>query len=335
MYYEKHFEVRLLGNDFAMDLERGMIDKFQRPTDNKLVQNMVYKLQDIETNVSTRETYNRLNITITSDKFRGKINIGDLNPKIINPKICRRGAWSNSQDTEHEDITCPLELQAYISILDRFYAKRFPHRSLKFNFYQGEGILEFEVGGKKYDIQATTPQIIILMQFKDKQQITPTELSENTGIPLSEIGKILNVLFKVSLLARDKTKSPSDTSMTVFINNNFKYEASRFSLVRFENALSQQMQQQAQKNIDKEIAQKFAHDRETIVQAKIVRLLKMSKQMNADTLKEGVKNGLPFELDNEIFDKGIKLCVNEKYIELVNDNMYKYVDENDDYVEVD
>lgn len=328
MYYEKLFESRLLSGEFDNDFEKKLLSKFKRPIDNKIIQNMLYKLKDIEESIADRAQYNKLEITITSDKYKGRLSVDKLNPKIVNARLFRCYAWSHTNEPEKNDLALPFELAPYIDIYNQFYKARYPYRDVFWNFNHGVGTVKITLGAKQYLLQLTTPQMFLLLQFNNSQEITAIDLAKNLDIPLSKVALILNTFIRAQILKKEANKQASDPTMKIILNHNCKFDSDKISLV---GSMMNMMQQQQQPIVDKEIVEKFSLGRDTILQAHIIKTIKTSKHLVYDELLTKTKASVPFQFEDGKFVEIVKRCITEKYIKINQDMSYDYMfDEDED-----
>lgn len=325
LYYEKFFEMRLVNFGFNYDIEKKLISKFKRPTDNKIIQNMLYKLSDMENCKEDKNNYEKCQVTIASDKYLGKINVDQLNRNIINPKVFRFYAWSHNKEVnEQEELAVPFELSPYVDIFNGYYKVKYPYRNLNWNFNQGTGIIKLTLGGKTYQLQLTTPQLFLILQFNVKSEIPAIELSSLMGVSMATLGPILNSLLQAHVLKREENKLPTDPTMLIFLNKDFKYESEKISLVGLMNTNQQKL-------MDNEINEKFSIGRDTVLQARIVKEIKISKHLSHSELFQKVKIALPFNFDEQKFNEMIDICIKDNYLKKNDDLTYEYIEEpNDD-----
>lgn len=323
MYYEKLLEVRLKNPNCKLDIERKFIDKFKKPADNKIIQNMLYKITDIQEMIGFKNIYLNATITITSDKFKNKVNASTLDRNKVDGKLFRHGAWSHSK-TNTIDIlpmNIPFELEPNIAIYNKLYEKRYPHREIMWNFSNGTSVISLTLNNKVYHIELTTSQLFLLLQFNEHKSITAVDLASNLGIPLSKLGLILQTLIKAKILKREIDKKSNDPSMLISLNHDFSHPSDKITIV----SLMQQPEQLQQQMQDTEINEKFAINRETFLQACIVRTMKRNKNMTYIALFNETKISIPFPLEETKFTKCLDSCINEKFIEKTNDG-YNYID---------
>ena len=329
MYYENLMETRLLNGEFDPVLERKLINKFKRPVDNKIIQNMIYKLEDMEACKADKVLYDKLEISVTSDKYKGKIDTNKFNPKMINAKLFRYYAWSQSKEADKGDLTIPFEAAPYIDIYNKFYQLRYPYREVYWNFNYGIGTVKMTLAGKEYFLQLTTPQMFLLLQFNHAQEITAIDLAKNLGshMPMSKLGPILNTFIKADILHKEAGKQSNDPTMKIYLNPNFSYNNNKISLV---NSMVISLQQKQQPIVDKEIAEKFTIGRDTVLQAHIIKAIKQKQHITFVELLECVKITVPFQFVDSKFIDVVKTCINEKYIKVNPDLTYDYLVEEEE-----
>lgn len=318
MYYEKLLESRLLMPNCNFETESSFILNFQRPSDNKIIQNMLYKIEDLKNYKIDTEVYNKLNIEINSTKFK---NIKNLDHKKVHAYIFRYFAWTQSISDNHVKYNASTipELDAYIEIYNKFYTMKYPNREIIWKFNYGTAIVKLTINNVEYLLQLTSPQMLLLMQFVNNKQLTAQQLASNLNISLKTLGETLNIFIRVGILTRDITKDPKDPTMNFYINPNFKKDETNLSFI---TALDPN-------KIDTvDIQDKFAIGRENITQASIIRCIKHNKDMTHQNIFDKIKTQLPFQLTEQMFLQCLTRCVSENYISKSND-VYNYLEELD------
>lgn len=319
MYYEKYLESRLLNPNCNYDTEFNFIQQFQRSTDNKIIQNMFYKIEDLKNYKIDTESYNKLNISISSDKFK---NISNFDHKKVHAYLFRYYAWTQSVENNITyNISNIPEIDAYINIYKQFYNIKYKHRDIIWKFNYGTAIVKLTINKVEYLLQVTTPQMLLLMQFVDNKKISASQLSINMGIQLKQLAELLNTFLRVGILTRDINKDPKDPSIEFYINPNFKKEETNLSFV---------ITPDINKINTNDIQDKFAIGRENITQAAIVRCVKNNKNMTHQNIFDKVKTQLPFQITEQFFLQCITKCLTENYIQKTNDNTYTYLEDEDE-----
>ena len=147
------------------------------------------------------------------------------------------------------------------------------------------------------------------------------------GIPLSKLGPVLSSLLKSQLLVREPGKNPNDKDMFIFLNRNFKYNGSHFSLVQLMN--NPKKEQSNQKQIDEQIAHQVKIEKETIVRATVVRTMKKEKTLGKEALMKKVSELCKFNITEECFSNVFTSCIDENYIKNTDENTFEYVEDDD------
>ena len=324
MFYEQLFEMRLLNTEVDFDLEKKLISKFKRPVDNKIIQNMIYKLDDIAALKIDRTYYENIKVSITSDKYKNKLNVAKMNPKMINAKLFRFYAWTYTRNTDQDELTAPFELCPYIDIYNGFYKSKYPNRDIVWNFNHGIAVINLTLGLNTYTVQLTTPQLFVLLQFNEQAEIKASDLAINLGISMAKLGLVLNTLLCPRILKRETGTSASNPDLKISLNHNFTYATDSFSLI---SLMENPQRQKAQEN---EITEKFASGRETILQACIVRSMKISKHMTYGDLFNRVKVSIPFQIDESKFSEVLKSTEEALYVKNNGDGTYDYIEDDDE-----
>lgn len=319
LYYEKLLEVRLLSPKCNFEIEKKLIEKFKRPNDNKVIQNMLYKIMDIQDMASFKKIYRDATISVTSDKFKNRVDKSTLDREKIDAKLFRKFAWSDSHvDFDIPTIKIPYELEHNIAIYDRLYDIKYPHREIAWNFNHGIGIINLTLGEKTYHVETTTLQLFILLQFNHREKITATDLASNLGMTLQKLGNVLQTLLRAKILKRDINKKNNDPSMEISLNHEYSSQITNISIVP-----STQPQQQL-KNIESDIDNQYMVCKETKIQACVVRTMKQNKKMTYIELFNKVKMSLTFPIEEDQFAKTLNQCVADNLIEKTNSE-YIYI----------
>jgi len=324
MHYEKLLEQRLLSHNCNCDIEERFITYFERPRDNKTIQRMCYKLDDIRSARENAIMYNKLKINIGPDsKYKNKVSLDHFHN--IKFKLFRSSAWTHTTEDSYNNMNIPEDLEHYFDIYFEFCKKRYPNRAINFNFNYGVGIIKITLGQKQYQLQVTVPQMFLLLQFNKKEKYTAIELRAALNIPMSKFTELLNGFLKIHIMTREKNKLPSDPTMLIYLNHDFKYDNSNISLLSLMN--TPQKIQMRQEKIDADIAHKCTIERTMAVQAALVRLMKKNKNMNKQELLNNVKTICKFDLSNELFETALNECIKEKYMKFSEDNQdyFEYI----------
>lgn len=325
IYYQKMLENRMICCTTNLELEKFLVKSFNITDDSKIVQEMFYKIEDIEESIIHKNNFRNLNIQIQSDKYKN-MDISKLDLTILNMKVLRYFAWEDSKHInannadvkyiDYDKFKLPIELSAYIDIFNAYYRKQYPTRSINWNYNLGSAVIKIPIKDRLYHLKVTTSQMLLLYQFEFHDKITANEMAKNMGISLQALTPILNSLLRSRIITRD-SRPASDPDVFIYINENFYSNDAKLSLV------SLMVKNVPDKKDDAEIEDKFAIGRVNILQAKIVNILKRYKVVDKDALVNLVKSELLFEIDDILYNQVLDVCIKHSYI-TVDSNTFKY-----------
>lgn len=329
-YYQKMLENRLLSDNVNINLEKKLLSNFKTPDDNKVIQEMMYQIDDIIASEKDKQIYVTLKVSVKQDKYKDipDFSIEKLRREIINMKILRYYAWNDSKIsytndssdniTNNHSFDVPFELQPYIDIFNAYYKQAYGGRSMKWNFNVGTAVIKIKINNREYQLKVTTPQLFVLMQFNENTKITAIKLAENLGTSLSKLSPILNSLLKSKILVRDPGPA-NNPNMNIYIDDNFYSTNTKLSLV------SLVVKNTPTKVEEKQIEEKFTIGRENIMLAKIVRVMKFKKEVIKEDLFKLVSDDLPFTATEEMFKSAVNSAIKQEYIR-DDTNKYIYID---------
>jgi len=317
-HYKRFLENRLLQDRVDITKEKNILKMFRLPEDNKIVSDMLNMINDISMSKKYIEDIKNIEIVFESEKYKNfDKNSFDVNK--INTKILRHYAW-NYCNIKSEIYSLPLELEIYVDILKFHYNEVNNNRQLRLNMNIGNAIIELDINKRKYQIEVTTPQLIILTHL-NKEKRSAKELQKILNTSLPNIENILNSLIKSRIVRREEGYENNDPNMIISLNKKFYYPETKISLTH--------LMELNEKMVDKIIEKEFALGRENILMARIVRVLKKSKELSHKELVKKVNKKLPFEPTEKLFNETIGKCITKDYIKLKDkDNIvyYKYYD---------
>lgn len=332
LYFIKFTENFLLSptvtSEQLIELKK-LVNDFVKPDDNHVIQELLYKIEDVEDSIKNNTLYAKAHVTKNSDKYKDiKLDVNSLDRTIMNSTIIRYNAWSDAQNLDYEEFDISNThnyIDLYITIYNSLYTHRYKYRNLQWNFNLGMSVVEIKLGGRKYQLQLTTPQMIVLCKFNHKSKFTANELAEEVNIKLSNLGPILNSFLIAKILKRSPGPT-DDKNMYIYLDESFYSENDKISLISV--MMSQLQKGTTGRNvdgvIDKKVTDEFAIGREHILEACVVRTMKQHKELTHLNLFEKVNGNVPFELDEQMFDKSIKTLIKKEYITSVCDEEVTY-----------
>ncbi len=314
--YKAYLEDRLLKVCCNIELEKTLIQKFEKPKYNKDISCMLNKILDTNASRNDNIVYRNMEITLGKGKYEGKITNKDLEHYKYIFVPLRYDSWSFTRDCSNVTYKLPFTIEPYIDIQHEFYEQRYKHRRLMWNFNVGYAIISIELGGKSYKFKVTLPQWFVLIQFNEKERISVRELSQNLGISLKTISPIIEGLWQSTLLTHEKGNL-NNPDLKFFYNKDYnkngKYKGTNINLTTA--AKNMRM-----KKREKCIIREFKIGRGNMIRSRIVKYLKQNKRgWENDIFKYTVEN-LPFKPDAVVFLKEILESIKKEGIVLLGND---------------
>jgi len=164
---------------------------------------------------------------------------------------------------------------------------------------------------RKIELQVSTYQMVILMMFNDRPDLSFKDLKESTGIPITDLKRNLLALSaaKYKILAKEPDNKKVDETDTFSFNSKFK---SKLHKLKVMNVVQKETEPERQ-----ETRQKVDEDRKHQIEAAVVRIMKSRKQMEHSNLISEVTKQLSsrFMPNPMIIKKRIESLIEREYLE--------------------
>ncbi|GAU89044.1 hypothetical protein RvY_01640 [Ramazzottius varieornatus] len=194
-------------------------------------------------------------------------------------QVLSTGAWPL---TERNTLIVPAELERPLIAFKDFYGAKYNGRKLTWQFNLSKTELSANCFSKKYIFQASSYQAAILLCFNSKTQYPVVELQQMVGTERPYFDQILVILLKQKvLLIREEAEEVDEKDLlvegvSVKLNTAFKSKKLKINLNLPIRAEQKQEEDQTNKVIEE--------DRKLLIQATIVRIMKMRKQLRHQEL---------------------------------------------------
>ncbi|XP_065666166.1 cullin-1-like isoform X7 [Hydra vulgaris] len=242
-----------------------------------------------------------------NDKF--KRHVSSQENVDFSIQVLSSGAWPFQQSPI---FTLPSELERCLLRFTTFYNAQYSGRKLLWLYQLSKGELVTNCFKNRYTLQASTHQMAVLLMYNSEDSYTVEQLQEHTQINMDILQQVLSILIKVRLLISNPT-IVENFPLTSVIHLYKEYKNKKLCVnINVPMKTEQKMeQQQTHKYIEE--------DRKLLVQACIVRIMKMRKVMKHQNLLTEVLIQLSarFKPEIPVIKKCIDILIEKEYLERV------------------
>ena len=270
-FYSTMLAKRLVhGLTASDDAEASMISKLKQTCGFEYTSKLQRMFQDIGVSKDLNEQF-RQHLRTTNAPY-------DIDFSI---QVLSSGSWPFPQGPE---FALPHELSGSVQRFTDFYSGQHSGRKLNWLYNMCRGELTTNCFKQKYTLQANTIQMAVLLQFNEQTSLTMQQLAENTRQKDEYMKQVLQYLLKVKLLLCRDEETPLNPESVIELNADFKSKKLRINInFPLKNEVK----------VEQEVTQKHIEgDRMIMIQAAIVRIMKMRKKLNHQQLVMEVGNQL-------------------------------------------
>ncbi|KAG7310387.1 Cullin-4B [Plutella xylostella] len=307
-FYKKDLAKRLLvGKSASVDAEKSMLSKLKQECGGGFTCKLEGMFKDMELSKDINITYKQ-----------HLLASGESSNLELSVYILTAGFWPTYGAGA---ARLPAELTRHQEHFSKFYLAKHSGRKLQWQPTLGHTVLRagFPQGNK--ELQVSLFQGLVLLLFNDADSLSYEEIKTATNIEDGELRRTLQSL--ACGKARVLTKTPKGREVDAADQFNFNAEFTN-KLFRIKiNQIQMKETSEEQKATEERVFQ----DRQYQIDAAIVRVMKMRKQLSHNLLISELYNQLKFPVKPADLKKRIESLIDRDYMERDKDNpnQYNYV----------
>ncbi|KAK2719883.1 cullin-4B-like [Artemia franciscana] len=306
-FYKKDLAKRLLlSKSASIDAEKSMLSKLKAECGGAFTSKLEGMFKDMEIS---------RDISVAFKQHLGH-SLSNASPIDMTVNVLTMGYWPTYPLCEARLSSGMVQQQ---EIFSKFYLSKHSGRKLQWQHSLGHCVLKacFPLGMK--ELQVSLYQALVLILFNTSDELGFAEIKEATNIEDGELRRTLQslALGKAKVLHKNpKGKDVGDMDKFTYAKD-FKNQLYRVKI----NQVQMRETNEEQKSTEERIFQ----DRQYIIDAAIVRIMKMRKQLSHNLLLTELYDQLNFPVKPADLKKRIESLIDRDYMERDKENPNSYI----------
>jgi cullin 3 len=248
-----------------------------------------------------------------------------IDDRKLSVQVLTTGLWPISRTT-HSSCNLPIEVSALYEKYKSYYLGLHTRKKLSWQVNMGNADIIATFGnGHKYGLHVSNYQMCVLMLFNDVDQLSYNEIAKATQINTSDLIKCLYSMVLVkgkNIIKKEPMNEHIGKDDLFFVNDMFE---SKWYKIKLETVAAQTESEDEKLRTRKNVEE----DRRPQMEAAIVRIMKLRKQLDHNNIIEEVtKEVKSLFLPNPTeIKKRIESLIERDYLERdnIDNNLYRYL----------
>ncbi|XP_071837977.1 cullin-4A-like [Apostichopus japonicus] len=309
-FYKKDLAKRLLvGKSASIDAEKSMLSKLKQECGGAFTSKLEGMFKDMELSKD---------IMLAFKQHMQHQSVPGID---LTVNILTMGYWPTYAPME---VLIPSEMIKLQEVFKTFYLSKHSGRKLQWQPNLGHCLLKAQFTQKSSSIkelQVSLFQSLVLLLFNEADEFSLEDIEEATHIEKTELSRTLQSLAcgKARVITKQPKSKDIEKGDKFFFNGEFKHKLYRIKInqVQMKETVEEQTTTQ----------ERVFQDRQYQIDAAIVRIMKMRKQLSHNLLVSELYNQLSFPVKPSDLKKRIESLIDRDYMERDKDkqNVYHYV----------
>lgn len=313
-FYSKDLAKRLLlGKANNMDAERLMIQKLKTECGPSFTMKLEGMFRDMDAGRELQRDFREFR-----EARREALDLGDCDFVV---QVLTHGSWPKYRPVE---IVTPAFLAQQQEAFKTFYDSRFSGRRLTWCHALGTVVLKAVFKSGRKELSVSVFQALVLLCFNARARASVAELQELTGLDRAELRRTAHSLAmgKLKILQRcSEAGGPElDDADVLEVNDAFSHRLLR---IKVNAAVQLKETPQEQKQVEERVFEDRVHQ----IDAAIVRIMKMRKKLDHNSLLAELFGQIRFQVKAQDVKKRIENLIEKEYMERDRSDrqLYHYV----------